>query len=138
MEAYTNIKIEMENNEIAVKAAEEAKAAIMKDPLYKKDEHNVSRFINDIKVSEETIVADNSCSLDSWEYYNLIPLLLKAIATMNEVESYDVKSHYTSCNCGYEADINASYWNKTLTIEKVEVEDYDEMPETEVECYDIW
>ena len=33
MEAYTNMKIEMENNEIAVKAAEEAKAAIMKDSL---------------------------------------------------------------------------------------------------------
>ena len=137
MEAYTNIKIEMENNEIAVKATEKAKAKIMKDKLYKKDEHNVSRFINDIKVSEETIVVNNSCSLDSWEYCNLIPLLLKAIATMKEVESYDAKSNYFSCNCGYEANIDASYWNEMLTIERVEVEDFDEEPETEVEYYDI-
>lgn len=124
MEAYTNIKIEMENNEIAVKAVEEAKAAIMKDMLYKKDEQNVSRFINDIKVSEGTVIVDNSCSIDSWEFENLIPIIVKVVATMTEVRSFEGFAHYTSCNCGYEADFEANYWNGTLTIESVSAEDY--------------
>lgn len=65
MEAYTNIKIEMENYEIAIKAAEKAIAVIKKDNAYKNDEHNVSRFINDINVNKGAIIVDNSCSLDS-------------------------------------------------------------------------
>ena len=136
MEAYTNMTIEMENYEIAIKAAEIAIAAIKKDNAYKNDEHNVSRFINDINVNEGTITVNDSCTLDSWEFDQLIPLMIKAIAATDEVKTFNARTEYLSCNCGYEAYCDADYGKGTLTIESCASEsfygDCDECGEFEI------
>ena len=124
MEAYTNIKIEMENNEIAIKAAEKAIAVIKKDNAYKNDEHNVSRFINDINVNKGIIIVDNSCSLDSWERETLVPLMLKAIAAIDEVKTFNARSDFECCNDGFEAYCNADYREDVLTLETCESENF--------------
>ncbi len=119
MEAYTNIKIEMENKEIAMKAVEEAKRVVRESK-----EKNVPSFIEDIVTSGNEVIVENSCTLDSDEYNNLVPLVYKAIASMNEVNCFEAISNYVSCNCGYEANIKASYENETLTIKSIEAEDF--------------
>lgn len=141
MEAYTNIKIEMENNEIAVGAVKGAKEALKQNKLFK-ESSNVHRFINDIKVCEGSIVAEESCSLDSWEYENLIPMMLKAIAAIDEVKTFKANTYHYSCNCGYQAYCNANYERGKLRIEACAAEDFygscDECGEFEIfyEDYD--
>lgn len=124
METYTNIKIEMENNEVAIKAVKKAKSAIRESKAYRKDEKNVSRFMEDITASDNMVIVNDSCTLDSEEYNNFMSQIYKAIASLNEVKSFEGKSHFSSSNCGYEADANASYWNGTLTIESIAAEDF--------------
>ena len=51
MEAYTNITIKMENNEVVKKATERIIGVIRKSELYKSEAKNFEIFINDIKTN---------------------------------------------------------------------------------------
>ena len=117
METYTNIKIEMENNTQTKAAVEMIKTSISDSKWFKDDERNVGRFIEDFAISENTIIVDYSCSLDSWEYENLILMVYKVTAAINDVKSFKAISHFVCCNDGYEAYCDANYINGTLTIE---------------------
>ena len=125
MNAYTNIKIEMENNEVAKVAIEKAAAAIKTNDLFKSDGNNIERFITDIRVEEGNIITVNeSSSLDSNEYEVLVPLMMKAIAAIEEVKTFKANTYHYSCNCGYEAYCNADYENGMLRTEACAAEDF--------------
>ena len=141
MEAYTNIKIEMGNNELAKAAIKETVTAIKSNTLFKSNEKNIERFIADINIEEGNIITVNeSHFLDSNEYETLAPLMMKAIATIEEVKTFKAISYHYSCNCGYQAYCNADYEKDMLRIEACAAEDFygvcDECGEFEIHFED--
>lgn len=104
MEAYTNITITMETKEQAVKAA-----AIMKGLATTKDSEdaNIATFIEDITLKGNQIIVEESCSIHSGTFEELPAEIFKALAVITEGDFTAHAWHY-SCNCGYQASVDAS------------------------------
>ena len=123
MEAYTNITIKMENNEVVKKATERIIGVIRKSELYKSEAKNFEIFINDIKTKGNEIVIEESYALNSGGFKTVPFLMAKSIATLDEVKAFTVEANYYSCNCGYEAYFDAEYKNEMLRTEELEGEE---------------
>ena len=120
MESYTNFKLKTTNNTLAYIVAGEIASVVLIENPNDMCNDRIARFINEMVVDEKEVIIDNSCSLTSYEYNQLIPFMYKTASRV--CEAFIGESDYTSCNCGYMATIDAHYSNMELTITKSEEE----------------
>ena len=122
-EAYTTMKIRMENKDAAKIAA-----TIIEEMLRSNDQDETSRFetfLSKIKFENNTVDVENSCSLFAEDVAEKFPEAIKEIAKNETVDSFEAEVNWLSCNCGAELWINAMYNNGSLTIEMVDGEEFE-------------
>jgi hypothetical protein len=118
MEAYTSLKITLKTEELATKAM-----AIMKTIIANRipaSPKELIKFEADICVEENFIIVEESCTLYETTFLEMIPDIMKAIATAQTASTFEAHGYYDSCNCGYVAEIEASFTNGTLNIKTIE------------------
>ena len=100
MEAYTNITIKVETEEQAIKVANIMKRiASERTPEFKAE---LTTFIFDIKINENVVEINDSCSLISNTFCEMVPQIMFAIGRY-DFGRISMDAYYYSCNCGYEA-----------------------------------
>ena len=103
MEEYTNIKFNMNSNEDANTVAD-----IIKEVSSKREPESpneLKHFIADIEVKENVVIVEDSCSLFSNTFCEMIPQIMIDIARRN-FGPITMNAWFYSCNCGYEAEIS--------------------------------
>ncbi|MBR4079804.1 MAG: hypothetical protein IKK29_06290 [Christensenellaceae bacterium] len=120
MEAYTTFRIRLKSNNTTNELFEIIKNTIDNYEKYMSERDGI-KFLNDFEIDEtqRLIHAEDSCSLDSETFADLIPQIAKNIATNVKDCEYDVNAYYTSCNCGFEAYHGISYKENILNIKSV-------------------
>lgn len=113
MEAYTSMKLNVKGNANTKEIAELIKNTFMNKAEDAIDEKNFSNFYNHMKIKKNQIVVEDSYALASWEFEYLKDALV-AVAKETDCEFGFDANHY-SCNCGYEAYIEAEYKDGVLT-----------------------
>ena len=104
MEIYTNMRISFNN-------AEEAKETetIIKDyvlnhiPMIRGESRD--SFVNDIHTIEELVVVEDTRVLWACDFKGIMDNIAFLLKTL-EI-SFDLHSWQVSCNCGYEAEVDA-------------------------------
>lgn len=83
------------------------------------------RFLEDIEVDESnnTIFTDDSYSLLSNTFCNVIPEIAKSVAAKMENIEFDIDADLRSYNCGFEALHEITFANGTLEIKSVSCEE---------------
>ena len=136
METYNNLRMTMENRAQAIEAAKIiTEFASRRTPEFPNELKN---FVACIKVKRNKVIVDDSCSLLETAFLELIPEVIKACAPLTS-KKYEVIAWYYSCNCGYEASIEAKRDADTLNIKTIVSENGDgSCPECgeQVVCYD--
>ena len=103
MEEYTNIKFNMNSNEDANTVAD-----IIKEVASKREPESpneLKHFIADIEVKENVVIVEDSCSLFSNTFCEMIPQIMIDIARRS-FGPITMNAWFYSCNCGYEAEIS--------------------------------
>ena len=115
MKAYTNMKITMETKDQAVKAVE-----IIRELASKKTSEDacIDNFIKDIKVKENMVMVDDSCSIHSGTFEDLPAEIFKALAAITEKDFSAHAWHY-SCNCGHQASVDASRRKNKVKVKTI-------------------
>ena len=101
MSAYIDISIKANSNEDANKAT-----SIMKETASKRTPEyptEIEKFIADITVDGNTVKVDESYSLMSDTFSELIPQIMRNIAD-HGIKAITMEAWFTSLNCGYEAE----------------------------------
>ncbi len=101
MTATTNIIINMNNKEDANKAAE-----IMKETASKRTPetlNEINNFISGITVKDNSVIVDESYSLMSNTFCELIPQIMMNIVR-HGFGAITMEAWFTSYSCGYEAE----------------------------------
>ena len=136
METYNNLKMTMENKAQAIEAARIiAELASRRTP---EAPNELNNFVTCIEVKRNKVIVDDSCSLHETAFLELIPEVIKACAHLTSKE-YKVIAWYESCNCGYQATIEAERDANTLSIKTIVSENGDGIcPEccVQVVCHD--
>lgn len=83
------------------------------------------RFFEDIEVDESnnTIFTDDSYSLLSNTFCNIIPEIAKSVAINMANIEFEIYAYLTSYNCGYEAMHDITFANTTLKIKTISSEE---------------
>lgn len=136
METYTNLKMTMENKAQAAEAAKIiAELASRRTP---ESPNELKNFLACIEVKRNKVIVDDSCSLHETTFLELIPEAIQACAHLTS-KKFKVIAWYYSCNCGYEASIEAERDAEMLNIKTIVSENGDGCcPECgeQVVCYD--
>ena len=136
METYTNLKMTMENKAQAAEAAKIiAELASRRTP---ESPNELKNFLACIEVKRNKVIVDDSCSLHETTFLELIPEAIKACAHLTS-KKFELIAWYYSCNCGYEASIEAERDAEMLNIKTIVSENGDGCcPECgeQVVCYD--
>lgn len=86
-------------------------------------ENELEKYEEDLLVEKETIIAEDSYSLLSNTFYELLPVIAKELA--KNVSSFELISGFNSYNCAFMESVYANYDNSTLTIKRVVSENGD-------------
>lgn len=86
-------------------------------------EEELEKYENDLLVEKEVIIAEDSYSLISNTFCELLPVIAKELA--KSISSFELIAGYDSYNCAFMACVSASFENSTLTIKRVVSENGD-------------
>lgn len=112
MEAYTSMKLNVKGNVDMNIVVEVMRKGLLSKATDEYEERTVNRFCDDIEIKGNQVVVEDSCTLGSWEFEYLREALI-AVAKETDCD-FTFKANHSSCNCGYEAYIEAEYKDGVL------------------------